>query len=155
MIMINTLSSRNLFGGSVGPIRKQLPSGQFQNVYEGVKVRAQPLPLRVPTSPQQQAIQQQTQVNHVQVPIVIQNSSQSTQSNSTSPTPQAESPILTNLLHKNSSSNPPKIDASNATLETEVCSLDSHFSIPKSSPTFYNKDLTKMHELINHIKPNI
>jgi hypothetical protein len=51
-----------LFGGSVGPIRKQLPSGQFQNVYEGVKVRAQPLPLRVPTSPQQTAAQQHTQV---------------------------------------------------------------------------------------------
>jgi hypothetical protein len=57
---------RNLFGGSVGPIRKQLPSGQFQNVYDGVKVRAQPLPLRVPTSPQQQVnavvVQQQTQL---------------------------------------------------------------------------------------------
>ena len=53
---------RNLFGGSVGPIRKQLPNGQFQNVYEGVKLRAQPLPLRVPTSPQQITTQQQTQV---------------------------------------------------------------------------------------------
>ena len=137
----------------MGPIRKQLPSGQFQNVYDGVKVRAQPLPLRVPTSPQQQTIQQQTQVNDIHIPT-IQSSPQSIITPPTSPAPEPNSPILTNLLHKNSSSNPPKIDASNATLETEVCSLDSHFSIPKTSPT-YNKDLTKMHELINHIKPNI
>ena len=56
---------RTLFGGSVGPIRKQLPNGQFQNVYEGVKLRAQPLPLRVPTSPQQTASQPQTQVSYI------------------------------------------------------------------------------------------
>ena len=60
-IVLSSKFSRNLFGGSVGPIRKQLPNGQFQNVYEGVKLRAQPLPLRVPTSPQTVS-QQQAQV---------------------------------------------------------------------------------------------
>jgi len=117
-----------LFGGSVGPIKKQLPSGQFQIVYEGVKVRAQPLPLRVPTSPQQQQAtnvvtvqqQQQTQVNQVQIPTVIQNSSQATPPPAT-PNPPG-SPILTNLLHKNIPGNSPQIDASNPPApDTKVC----------------------------------
>jgi hypothetical protein len=123
---------RNLFGGSVGPIRKQLTSGQFQNVYEGVKVRAQPLPLRVPTSPQQQAIQQQTQVNHIQVPNV-QNSSQSIITPPASPSPEPNSPILTNLLHKKSPGNPSQNDVS-ITPNSKVCLFASSISMTESSP---------------------
>ena len=107
-------------------------------MYEGVKVRAQPLPLRVPTSPQQQAVQQQTQVNHVQVPILIQNSSQTTTTHPTSPAPELQSPILTTLLHKKNPGNPVQIDASNLTLDTKVCLFASRYSITESSPTFCN-----------------
>ena len=116
----------------MGPIRKQLPSGQFQNVYEGVKVRAQPLPLRVPTSPQQQAIQQQTQVNHIQVPNV-QNSPQSIITPPASPAPEPNSPILTTLLHKKNPGTPTQNDVS-ITPNSKVCLFASRNSIPESSP---------------------
>ena len=127
---------RNLFGGSVGPIRKQLPNGQFQNVYDGVKVRAQPLPLRVPTSPQQQAnavtVQQQTQVNQVEIPIILAKSSETP--TTSPPTSIPSSPILTNLLHKKIPGNPTHIDDSIPTLDTKVC-FRSAARLPERFPT--------------------
>ena len=116
----------------MGPIRKQLPSGQFQNVYEGVKVRAQPLPLRVPTSPQQQVIQQPTQVNQIKVPNV-QNSVHSIITPPASPAPEPKSPILTNLLHKKNPGIPSPTDASNP-LGSKVCVFPSNITVSHSSP---------------------
>ena len=116
----------------MGPIRKQLPSGQFQNVYDGVKVRAQPLPLRVPTSPQQQAIQQQTQVNDIHIPT-IQSSPQSIITPPTSPAPDPNSPILTNLLHKKSYGNPTQYDVT-IPPDSKVCLFSSINAFPESSP---------------------
>ena len=134
-----------MFGGSVGPIRKQLPSGQFQNVYEGVKVRAQPLPLRVPTSPQQTAAQQHTQVNQIQLPIV-KNSSQSIITPTSSPALNPQSPILTNLLHKSNSSEIEINNASNLD-DTKVCL---EFKHQLSSNLIYFT-FNQMHGINNYI----
>ena len=43
---------RTLFGGSVGPNRKQMPDGSVQYHYDGIQVRKVPLPLRVPLQAQ-------------------------------------------------------------------------------------------------------
>merc|ERR1712051_290980 len=50
---------RTLFGGSVGPNRKQMPDGSVQYHYDGIQVRKVPLPFRVPLQAQQP--QQQNQ----------------------------------------------------------------------------------------------
>ena len=86
----------------------------------------------MPTSPQQQAIQQQTQVNHIQVPIV-QNSSQAIITPPLSPTPEPNSPILTNLLHKKNPGIPTQNDVS-ITPNSKVCLFASSISMPESSP---------------------
>ncbi|TRY73680.1 hypothetical protein TCAL_10161 [Tigriopus californicus] len=39
---------RTLFGGTVGPNKRQLANGAFDHFFEGVKVRPQPLALRIP-----------------------------------------------------------------------------------------------------------
>merc|ERR1712008_260293 len=58
---------RTLFGGSVGPNRKQMPDGSVQYHYDGIQVRKVPLPLRVPLQAQQP--QQQNQTNQPQTII--------------------------------------------------------------------------------------
>merc|ERR1719266_2348351 len=70
---------RTLFGGSVGPNRKQMPNGNVQAFYDGIQVRKVPLPLRVPQHLQQQQ----------------QNVAQPQQQNKP-----PGSPILTHLLHR-------------------------------------------------------
>ena len=40
----------------MGPLRKQLATGQVQNVFEGVKVRSQPLPLKIPSNQPQPVV---------------------------------------------------------------------------------------------------
>jgi len=52
---------RTLFGGSVGPNRKQMPDGSVQYHYDGIQVRKVPLPLRVPLQAQQPQQQNQNQ----------------------------------------------------------------------------------------------
>lgn len=80
---------RTLFGGSVGPNRKQMPNGTTEQHYDGVRVRAQPLPLRIPP----QALPQPQPIQPRGTPSVIQ---------VTPAMPQPQSPILTNLLHRKS-----------------------------------------------------
>ena len=51
---------RSLFGPSVGPVAKPVPqTGRVQNVFEGVKVRSQPLPLKIPSNQPQPVVQAQ------------------------------------------------------------------------------------------------
>ena len=90
----------------------------------------------MPTSPQQQAnavtVQQQTQVNQVEIPIIIAKSSETP--TTSPPTSIPSSPILTNLLHNKVPGNPTHIDDSIPTLDTKVC-FRSVASIPERSAT--------------------
>ncbi len=59
---------RSLFGGGAGPNKRQMTNGKVDSFFEGVRVRAQPLPLRIqmttttaPTPVTQPAVQQQQQ----------------------------------------------------------------------------------------------
>ena len=62
-------SFRTLFGGSVGPNRKQMPDNSVQYHYDGIQVRKVPLPLRVPLQAQQQSQNSQPQTNQPQTII--------------------------------------------------------------------------------------
>merc|ERR1719464_1183243 len=120
---------RTLFGGSVGPNRKQMPDGSVQYHYDGIQVRKVPLPLRVPLQAQQPQQQNQNQnqpqtiiktilpVNNGQkqplpnnnqvqlqpgqrvVPVPATTTTLVTSTTPGSPAPPG-SPILTHLLHR-------------------------------------------------------
>ena len=55
---------RTVFGGSVGPNQRTLQNRKVDKLFEGIRVRAQPLPLKLPPGvqiPMQQQQQQQQQ----------------------------------------------------------------------------------------------
>ena len=113
---------RSVFGGSVGPNKRTLANGKVEQFFEGVKVRSQPLPLRLPVSAQSQASAAQPQKTVVvaanpvavakpalpsqpvpiikQTPVVVATSTAATPASATVQAP--SSPILTNLLHRKS-----------------------------------------------------
>lgn len=98
---------RSIFGGGVGPNRRVLANGAVGNFFEGVKVRSQPLPLKVPisapgTQQQQPAANNQTPGAATTTTTAAATVTAATATATAGATTTASSPILTNLLHRKS-----------------------------------------------------
>lgn len=63
---------RTIFGGSVGPNKKQMENGKVEQFFDGVAVRATPLPLRIPASAAKAASPILTNLLHRKSPDLTQ-----------------------------------------------------------------------------------
>lgn len=129
---------RTLFGGSVGPNRKQMPDGAIQYHYDGIQVRKVPLPFRVP--PQLQQTQPQSQPAAVKPVSTLPPQPQANQARPVqlpsmpvttvaTTTTSPGSPILTHLLHRKNEAPSIELKVISSSFPKRFCAINQIFKL--------------------------